>query len=673
MTATVVLEAIRGPLAGERHAYTEHQIVVIGRSSDCAIRLPSSNKSASRHHCAVEVSPPHAELKDLGSRHGTILNGRTVGGRADTDPPEGRGPVTEEAVALHDGDEIQVGTTVFRFTAALPAVPDGQLLARCNRCGEDVTRELPGRQSGSYVCSKCRSDLGSDPLGISRPRRAGPPPHDPGAEIPGHEIVAKVGAGGMGAVYLARRSEDGLWVALKVLLARVAVEESARKRFARESSIVEQLHHDHIVQFYERGSVGSAFYFTMEFCPGGSAAELMRRSGGKLTLSEAGPIVLQSLDALDYAHRREVVTELADGKKVRLTGVVHRDLKPDNILLTGSDRCWIAKLSDFGLAKTFAAAGLSGCTVSGQLAGALPYMPPEQVRDFRRLTPVSDVWSMGATLYAMLTGSDPRGLRENANPLQVILEGKVVPIQERDPDLPDAVATVVARSLEFDMEDRYPDASSFRRDLARALYAGDPQSAVDAAADDSELSSGTVLISAAVRELTQPVALLYVGLAASREDREDDVHSLQEIHAALTSQPLARRLTSLQCTGNGLLGACPEVETAVQLARGVQVLGTPAAVLRAVHFGAVRRRNRGDVVGREVQRLLLISSVTPGQHVPGAGDRLPHGSRLLVSGPALARLTAEQRAGLVSAGHFRLPGLPTPEELWLERLDQSTW
>ena len=163
-------------------------------------------------------------------------------------------------------------------------------------------------------------------------------------EIKGYEVEKRLGVGGFGAVYLARHKKDGERVAVKVMLSKVAVDENARKKFLREIDSMKVLRHKHIVSLLDNGTAGSAFYFIMEYCKGGSVADLMRHRGGKLTLGEAGTIILQALKGLGYAHKKNIV---------------HRDLKPANILLKGSEGRWIAKICDIGLGKNFQQAGFS--------------------------------------------------------------------------------------------------------------------------------------------------------------------------------------------------------------------------------------------------------------------------------------------------------------------------
>ena len=272
-------------------------------------------------------------------------------------------------------------------------------------------------------------------------------------DIAGYEVGKMLAKGGMGAVYLARRKSDGRSVALKVMLSKVAVDERARRLFQREIEDLRALKHAHIVELLDHGSGGSGFFFVMELCTGRSLDDLTERRGGKLPLCEAGPLILQALDGLSFMH----------GK-----GFVHRDLKPSNILLTAADG-GAAKVADFGLAKNFEKAGFSGMTATGAYAGTVVFMPREQLTNYRHVKPVSDVWSMGATLYHVLTGQYPRDFRRGQDPMEVVLRGGVVPIRKRDASIPAKVAEAIDRAVADQAKDRFQTAAEFRAALMKAL------------------------------------------------------------------------------------------------------------------------------------------------------------------------------------------------------------
>jgi serine/threonine protein kinase len=144
-------------------------------------------------------------------------------------------------------------------------------------------------------------------------------------------------------------------------------------------------------------------------------------------------------------------------------------LKPGNLLLVGDRVDRKVKLSDFGLAKNFEQAGLSGMTLTGQFAGTPLFMPREQVLNYKNVRPVSDVWSIAATLYFMVTGVPPRNAPKEVDPLAVVLGGDAVPIRERDRNTPKPLAAAIDHALAVDHKKRYQNATEFRDALAKAL------------------------------------------------------------------------------------------------------------------------------------------------------------------------------------------------------------
>jgi serine/threonine protein kinase len=421
MPGRVTLKVTAGPLAGRTFAYDRHDTFLFGRSPDCHAELAADDTTASRHHFLLEVNPPQARLRDLGSLNGTHVNGVKHGGRGREESPEEASRRKLPEVDLRDGDHIRVGATVFEV-----GIEGHRSTAPADLPGDDAA-----------------------PLESVLSQR----PHTAPTVVPGYEVGRLIGRGGMGAVYLAKRAEDGSTVALKVMLAQADVDEAGREAFQREIEITRSLRHPRIVSLIDHGSTEDTFYFAMEYCAGGSVADLQRKHPGGIPLTLSVRIALEVLEGLAFAHEQ---------------GFVHRDLKPENLLLADAAGAG-AKVTDFGLAKSFQQAGLSGMTATGAVAGTLYFMPREQLTHFRLLKPVSDVWSMGATLYHMLTGAYPREFRPGEDPLPVILRGGVVPIRARDPRLPEAVAAVVDRSVVDAMGERYQTAGELRQALSRAM------------------------------------------------------------------------------------------------------------------------------------------------------------------------------------------------------------
>jgi len=407
MPGRVTLTVTAGPLSGRTFDFVDHDTFIFGRAADCHAALSPNDRSASRHHFLLEVNPPYARLRDLGSLNGTFVNSLKTGGRPDDETPEQAAARTFPEVDLRHGDRIRVGQTVFEVAIESP-VPSPVVAI-----DEQSTRA----------------------------------PFERGRML---------GKGGMGAVYLGRRESDNRTVAIKMMLPKVAVDPYARAMFLREIDVTRSLTHPHVIELLEFGEDSGGFYFLMEYCEDGNLEDLRGRRGGRIPWSEAVPLVMQILEGLAYAHER---------------GFVHRDIKPQNILLTRGGQ--LAKLSDFGLAKSFERAGLSGFTAAGAVGGTRFFMPREQLTNYKFVRPVSDVWSMGAVLYVCITGHPPRDMRKGDDPVEVILRGDITPIRARGVAVPDALAEAIDRALANKAADRFQTADEFRAALAAAAAARD--------------------------------------------------------------------------------------------------------------------------------------------------------------------------------------------------------
>ncbi|MBI3270726.1 MAG: VCBS repeat-containing protein [Planctomycetes bacterium] len=264
-----------------------------------------------------------------------------------------------------------------------------------------------------------------------------------------YEILEEVGRGGMGVVYRARQSEINRIVALKVLLSgKIAGDEEVR-RFQREAAAAASLSHPGIVAVHDVGIEAERHFFTMDFIEGKSLARLVRESG-PLAPPEALRIVRQVAEAVQHAHTR---------------GIIHRDLKPDNIILRPDGR---PVVTDFGLAKPVS--DTSRLTATGILVGTLVYMSPEQASgDPDQVGPLSDVYSLGAVLYELLTGRPPfEGSQMVDLVAKVLLNDPVSPKSLR-PGLSSDIQTICLKALAKEPTRRYPSAQAFADDIGRYL------------------------------------------------------------------------------------------------------------------------------------------------------------------------------------------------------------
>jgi serine/threonine protein kinase len=420
MPGRVCLDVVAGPIQGRHFEFDGHDTFLFGRSPDCHAELAPDDATASRHHFLLEVNPPAARLRDLGSLNGTYVNGQKHGGREKHLSPEEAAKRPWPEVDLRDGDLIRVGATVINVHIDTPPPP----VPRADTPVLDLLVELEDSSKTA-----------------------------PGQTVAGYALGPLLGRGGMGVVHLATRLSDGASVALKLMRPEAAVDAHAREVFDREIAVTSTLRHPSVVTLFDHGAEGDTFYFAMEYCAGGSLSGTLLQRALPLEPAVATRIALQALDGLSFAHEQ---------------GFIHRDIKPENILLVDADMTAV-KLTDFGLAKSFQYAGLSGMTATGFAAGTLQFMPREQLTNFRLLRPASDVWSMGATLYYMLTLRYVRDFQAAKDPLAVVLGGNIVPVRTRQPDVPPALAEVVDRAIEDDLEKRYVSATEFRDALRKTV------------------------------------------------------------------------------------------------------------------------------------------------------------------------------------------------------------
>jgi tRNA A-37 threonylcarbamoyl transferase component Bud32 len=260
-----------------------------------------------------------------------------------------------------------------------------------------------------------------------------------------YSIVRILGSGGMARVYLAHDEVLDRDVALKVLREQFAEDEEFVERFKREAQSAAALSHPNIVQVYDRGKAeDGASYIAMEYVPGGTLKERISRSG-PLDPGVVLSIALQITEALQAAHER---------------GVIHRDIKPHNVLLTPSGD---AKVTDFGIARAVSATTISQ---RNMVLGTASYMSPEQAMG-EPATPKSDLYSLGVVLYEMLTGELPYAAESPVAVSMKHLNEPLRPPKEVNPRIPQGMNTVVVKLLAKDPKDRYADAAELAEDLRR--------------------------------------------------------------------------------------------------------------------------------------------------------------------------------------------------------------
>ncbi|HEY9605211.1 MAG TPA: protein kinase [Allocoleopsis sp.] len=454
-SAKVILTVTQGSIKGQEFIFNSRCTCIIGRAKDCYPQLPNddAHRTISRYHCLLDINPPDIRVRDFGSRNGTYVNNKKIGQRQFDQTPEEAAQFNFPEYDLKAGDIIQLGNTLFQVNIHIEGekTPSPELFEAHASTTKIKTETPPFSAIMQDLLEQAKA--GESKL----------------LAIQGYTILRELGQGGCGAVYLARHEQSGEQVALKIMLPKVAVKSKAKEMFRREIENNKALQHPNVVQLLDYGDDNGTFFFTLEYCDGGSVVDLMQQRGGKLSVDEAIPIILQTLDGLEYAHNAEIpCVKRADGTLGKGRGLVHRDLKPHNILLSHKNGSRVAKIADYGLAKAFDLAGLSGQTMSGTSAGTPTFMPRQQVISFKYAKPEVDIWATAASLYNMLTGTYPRDFTKK-DPFLAVLQTSPVPIRQRDDSIPQALAELIDLALVDNPDIHFKNAAAFKRALESVL------------------------------------------------------------------------------------------------------------------------------------------------------------------------------------------------------------
>jgi serine/threonine-protein kinase len=256
-----------------------------------------------------------------------------------------------------------------------------------------------------------------------------------------YRIEQALGHGGMAVVYLAHDEELHRPVAVKVLAQHLASDDHFRARFFQESKLASRLSHPNVVQVYDAGETDGSPYIVMEYVPGDTVAQR-----GKLSHAEAVPLALQACAGLQHAHR---------------AGLVHRDVKPANLLVRHDD---VLKIADFGIAR---ATDVTRLTQHGTVLGTAAYLSPEQAAG-EEVTTATDIYSLGAVIYELLTGRVPYEFESLAELAAQQAGGVITPLRDLEPSVPEPVEAAVMHALAREPSFRPASASDFAQELAAA-------------------------------------------------------------------------------------------------------------------------------------------------------------------------------------------------------------
>lgn len=268
-----------------------------------------------------------------------------------------------------------------------------------------------------------------------------------------YKLLEELGRGGMGIVYLAEDTDLKRHVALKELILSPSMAEEKRldtvARFKREARAACRLRHPNIVEVYEAGSEGNRYYIAMELLRGRALGEMID-SGEKISLDKQIQIIVCVCDALEFAHDH---------------GVVHRDIKPDNIQILESGE---VKLMDFGVARLIDTMATE-LTKTGAMLGTVAYVSPEALQDSKFVDGRTDIFSLGAVLYELLTGKRPFEAGSVGATILKIISEEPTPPSRINPGIPAKLEKIIARALQKEASDRFQNIAEMRRELETCL------------------------------------------------------------------------------------------------------------------------------------------------------------------------------------------------------------
>ncbi len=294
-----------------------------------------------------------------------------------------------------------------------------------------------------------------------------------------YRLEELLGAGAMGKVFRALDTESGRRVALKVLHPEQAKKASVLARFRQEARVLRELGHPGIVRILDSGEADGIDYLTMELLEGVDLKRRIQRQG-PLTPEALLPVLVQICDALGAAHTQDVV---------------HRDLKPENIFLAEGAEGWTVKVVDFGLSRVTT---LDRMTKTGVMLGTPRYMAPEQIRSARDADARTDIYALGVITHEALAGASPFPAGDPGQLLGCVMEGRVLRLEDEQPQVPARLAEVVRRAMAREPRDRFATIGAFAEAFADALgrTTGRSQLAMDEAvdlfADAEDTSKGTL-------------------------------------------------------------------------------------------------------------------------------------------------------------------------------------
>lgn len=425
----------KGPDVEQRFHLAAAGDLLIGRGDDCNVRL--RDPSVSRHQCRVSLEADRVTLIDLASRWGTVVNGRLL--------KEGE---------LKSGDRITLGDT--EIIVLLTNLPEDQTLPPRTRptFDQDPTDEFP-RPTIPESFAPPPAHVNAKPLSPQTKKKsrkvtsASPPTQTHAGFQPPLAVVDRqigelnlesvVAIGRTGIVYSSTDSTTGEKLAVKIFYPEVLPEGEARERFVRAMRTMIHVRHENLVRLHRAGSQRGVCYTVSEFIDGHSAVQLLAASNG------AG---------LDWQTVRHLARGIASALQFAFQkNLVHRNVTPSNILIREADQ--VVKLGDLSLSKALVGANAFDVTRTNTVLGQLPYLSPEQIEHSPGQNHLSDLYSLGATLYELLAGRPPFQSESASDLLRQIASCDPKRIRESRPDVPDELEAIILRLLAKLPQDRF--------------------------------------------------------------------------------------------------------------------------------------------------------------------------------------------------------------------------
>ncbi len=414
------------------------------------------------------------------------------------------------------------------------------MMMECPRCGAGYA--VPAGAPAGLCCPECD--------GVFRPPDSGMPAGcatQAQQLIGGYEIEAEIGRGAMGLVFRAKRSSDGLIVALKTMPS--AGDDGLAERFRREAELAAHLRHPSIVPVIEIGEAGGALFIAMEYVRGRTLESLISRQ--ELTIRSSAGIIADAAAAVHFAHRQ---------------GVIHRDIKPGNIMVDCEGR---VRICDFGLAKQ---RDIATITASGTIVGTPMYMSPEQATPGAAVDFRTDIYSLGATLYEAVTGRPPFSGRDVNSLIRKVKDDDPQSPGILNPSLPRGLERVINKAMEKSPRDRYSFAGEMADDLRSFLAGGGVKAAPPAIAHRISRFARRRAEGVFVLLLSLAIAVIMAGILLRHRGSAEDPSSAESERAQLSRSAFAAlRMRSYE-EAAGLYGAMIDAGTGgveARLYRGI--------------------------------------------------------------------------------------------------------